>query len=161
MAVENHARLPERSVKELHSQKTSHADIVQGTCLGVIKEISAKISSIPQASLSWVETRNGLGITKVFNDCMDKKGRKSNLYIHNLPEVDGGSRRGQIATWHQIISGSDERNLLDECCCHQVLQGGQVGEESRQAPGHCSWGSRGKTGHTQVGSTVSFIQEVE
>ena len=92
IAVANHTRLLERSVIELHSQKTSYADIVKGTCSEVVKEVSAKISSIPQASSSHIETRNGQGITKVLDDFMDKERRKNNLVIHNLPEADGGSR---------------------------------------------------------------------
>ena len=96
-AVENQTKILERSVKELHSQKSSYADIVKGTCSEVVEKVSASISSIPQAPASQAETKNMTGIARVFDDFLDKDRRKNNLVVHNLPEADVGSqdRSGQ------------------------------------------------------------------
>ena len=76
MAVENQTSLLERSVKELHSQKASYADMVKGSCSQVVEKVTAKISSIPQGPSEPAESRNMSGFAKVFDDFLDKDRRK-------------------------------------------------------------------------------------
>ena len=92
VAVDNQTKLLERSIRELHNQKTSYADMVKGTCSEVVDKVSAKISSIPQGQSAQTEPRNMIGISRVFDDFLDKDRRKNNLVIHNLPETAGLSK---------------------------------------------------------------------
>ena len=97
MAVANQTGLLERSVRELHNQKTSYADMVKGSCSQVVEKVAAKISSIPQGLAASAEPKTLSGFTKVFDDFLDKDRRKNNLVIHNLPEDNEGSREDRAA----------------------------------------------------------------
>ena len=98
-AVDNQTKLLERSIRELHCQKTSYANMVKGTCSEVVDKVSAKISSIPQGQLTRSESTNMVGVSKVFDNFLDKDRRKNNLVIHNLPEAAGVSKEdGQLMT---------------------------------------------------------------
>ena len=90
-SVDNQTRMIERSIREIHSQKSSYADIVKGTCSEVVEKVSAEISSIPKANSAQREPQNMTGIVKVFDDFIDRDRRKNNLVVHNLPEAEGGS----------------------------------------------------------------------
>ena len=96
-AVDNQTKLLERSIRELHNQKTSYADMVKGTCSEVVDKVSAKISSIPQGQLTRSESTNMVGVSKVFDNFLDKDRRKNNLVIHNLPEATGESKEDRAA----------------------------------------------------------------
>ena len=96
-AVDNQTKLLERSIRELHNQKTSYADMVKGTCSEVVDKVSAKISSIPQGQLTRSESTNMVGVSKVFDNFLDKDRRKNNLVIHNLPEAAGVSKEDRAA----------------------------------------------------------------
>ena len=102
-AMDNQTKMMERSVRELHSQKSSYADIVKGTCSEVVEKVSAKISTIPQTSSALAEAKSMPGITKVFDEFIDKDRRKNNLVIHNLPEAVGGSLEDRSARDIQLF----------------------------------------------------------
>ena len=95
--IVNQTKLLESSIRELHNQKTSYADMVKCTCSEVVDKVSAKISSIPQGQLTQSEPTNMVGVSKVFDNFLDRDRRKNNLVIHNLPEAAGVSKEDRAA----------------------------------------------------------------
>ena len=65
--------------------------MVKGTCSDIVSEVTAKVSTIPQAFAARSASKNLQNISQVFDDFLEKDKRKNNLVIHNLPEADGNS----------------------------------------------------------------------
>ena len=83
-SVSAQTKLIENSLKECHTQKTSYAQIVKGSCSEVVDKVSEKLTSLSQ--LPQQASRGEQNIAKVFDDFLDRDRRKNNLVVHNLPE---------------------------------------------------------------------------
>ena len=97
VAVKTHTVLLERSVNELHSQKSSYAEIVKGSCTEAVKEVSTKMLAEPGPASAGSRVGGMHGIAQVFDDFVDKERRKNNLVVHNLPESVGDSQANRFS----------------------------------------------------------------
>ena len=90
-AVGEQTKLLERSIRDIHAQKASYADMVKGTCSDMVAKVSAKVSSIPQALVTQTTSKDMQNISQVFDNFLEKDKRKNNLVVHNLPEAEEGT----------------------------------------------------------------------
>ena len=91
--VSDTAKLQERSFREQHSQRITYAEMVRGSCDKVVKEVGAKIDTLPPQTRPTPKdtTETTKAISQVFDSFMDKEKRKLNVVVHNLPEQEGDS----------------------------------------------------------------------
>ena len=89
--VSNNTKILERTCQDQHSQRVTYADMVRGTCEKVVKEVGAKIDTLPSQVVPGgrdiSETTNAM--SRVFDSFVDRERRKMNVVVHNLPEQDG------------------------------------------------------------------------
>ena len=86
--VSDSAKLLERICKDQHNQKATYADMVRGTCDKVVKEVSAKIETLPAKVGVKDSSEATRAMSNVFDSFMDREKRKLNVVVHNLPEDD-------------------------------------------------------------------------
>ena len=97
-AVDNQTRLLERSVKELHNQRSSYADMVKGTCSDVVEKVSAKISSIPQGPSPQAEPKSLASPKSLMTFLTRTSGRTIWLFI-TFPRLTGDlAKKDQVLT---------------------------------------------------------------
>ena len=72
------------------AQKSTYAEIVNGSCTEVVDKVSAKLSSFPQLASAAGATKDIQNISRVFDDFLDKDRRKNDIVIHNIPESQLG-----------------------------------------------------------------------
>ena len=89
--VSDSSKLVERMFREQHTQKSTYADMVRGTCDRVVKDVSAKIEALPVRVGAKETPEARTVVSDAFNDFMDKERRKLNVVVHNLPESDAMS----------------------------------------------------------------------
>ena len=89
--VSDSSKLVERMFREQHTQKSTYADMVRGTCDRVVKDVSAKIEALPVRVGAKETSEARTVVSDAFNDFMDKERRKLNVVVHNLPESDAMS----------------------------------------------------------------------
>ena len=75
------------SLRENELHKT-YADMVKGTCAEVVKKVSDQISALPKPVVP-AGNKGAQDLTGALDDFMDKEKRKSNVVVHNLPELEG------------------------------------------------------------------------
>ena len=80
-------KLMERSLRELHEQKTSYADIVKGSCDQVMKDVSEQLNTMKK-QVAQKDTSPAKDIYTTIGSVMDRERRKLNVVIHNLPESE-------------------------------------------------------------------------
>ena len=89
--VSTNTKLLQRTCLDQNSQRVTYADMVRGTCEKVVKDVGAKIDTLPSkvtpSGRDMSETTNA--ISRVFDSFMDREKRKLNVVVHNLPEQDG------------------------------------------------------------------------
>ena len=90
-ALDDQAKLIERSITDNQNQRASYAEIVKGTCSDVVEKVSAKVSIIPQTIATRAASKDMQNIGHVFDEFLEKDKRKNNLVIHNLPESEVSS----------------------------------------------------------------------
>lgn len=90
-AAQDHTMLIKRSFVEQNSQKASYADMLKSTCTNVVKEVNAKLETLPHSVNQNTMNRPDAvrDISQVFDNYMDKDKRKLNVVVHNLPEEPG------------------------------------------------------------------------
>ena len=75
------------SLRENELHKT-YADMVKGTCAEVVKKVSDQISALSKPVVP-AGNKGAQDLTGALDDFMDKEKRKSNVVVHNLPELEG------------------------------------------------------------------------
>ena len=73
-----------RSLKELHDQKMSYADMLKGSCSKVVKDVSEQFTNIKNQAEQ--VTTPARVIASTVDSAMDKERRKLNVVISNLAE---------------------------------------------------------------------------
>ena len=84
--VADSAKLVENICKDQNAQKTTYADMVRGSCDKMVKEVNAKIETIPGRASAKDTLDAGRAMSNVFDSFLDKEKRKLNVVVHNLPE---------------------------------------------------------------------------
>ena len=107
-------KLMERSYRDQHTQKSSYADMVRGTCEKVVKEVTAKIDTLPKQRENKDVTETTKVMSQVFDSFMDKEKRKLNVVVHNLPEPNGNSFAERAEQDQQLFTKviKDSLNLI-------------------------------------------------
>ena len=99
--------LIKRSFVEQNSQKASYADMLKSTCTNVVKEVNAKLETLPHSVNQNTMNRPDAvrDISQVFDNYMDKDKRKLNVVVHNLPEEPGETLAEQSANDQAAFQG--------------------------------------------------------